>query len=143
MLPMAHVEQPGLQIMIANLAPSLRLRSRTYYYTSMLRSHFQDRKSQLKKVLQLATHVGTTADCWTNRRKSYIAVTVHWFDDKLHRKSACLGIRRIRGTHSYDVIAKSIESIHVEFGITDKVTATTTDNGSNFVKAFEVFGRSP
>ena len=139
MLPMAHVEQPSFQILMSTVAPSLRIRSRTFY-TNMLRSHFENRKVQLKKSLRLATYIGTTADCWTNRRKSYIAVTAHWYDDKLHRKSACLAIRRIRGTHSYDVIAKCIESIHIEYVITEKVTATTTDNGSNFVKAFEQFG---
>ena len=141
MLPVTHVEQPSFQILISSLAPSLRLRSRTFY-TNMLSSHFEDRKCQLKKSLRLATYVGTTADCWTNRRKSYIAVTAHWYDAKLHRKNACLAIRRIRGTHSYDLIAKCIESIHVEYAITGKVTATTTDNGSNFVKAFEQFGSS-
>ena len=135
---MAHVEQASFQALMASLAPSLRVRSRTFY-TNMLLTQFQERKEQLKKSLKSATHVATTADCWTNRRKSYIAVTVHWFNERLQRKSACLAIRRIRGAHTFDVIGRSIESIHVQFGISEKVTATTTDNGSNFVKAFEQF----
>ena len=32
--------------------------------------------------------------------------------------------------------------IHQEFGLTDKVVATTTDNGSNYRAAFEQFGSS-
>lgn len=33
-----------------------------------------------------------------------------------------------------------LEEIHEEFGISRKVVATITDNGSNFVKAFQQFG---
>jgi hypothetical protein len=44
------------------------------------------------------------------------------------------------GSHTYDVIAGVIDGIHREFGISSKVNVTVTDNGSNFLKAFKVFG---
>lgn len=38
-------------------------------------------------------------------------------------------------------IAPWLESIHLEYGLTkEKIVATVTDNGSNFVKAFKEFG---
>jgi len=37
----------------------------------------------------------------------------------------------------YDVLAQAINSIFLEYHIQNKVCATTTDNGSNFVKAFQ------
>ena len=37
---------------------------------------------------------------------------------------------------------KKLDSIHSEFGIENKVTVTVTDSGSNFLKAFAVFGKT-
>lgn len=57
------------------------------------------------------------------------------------RKSFAIACRRFPGTHSYDRIAKMIEEIHQSLEINrDKVVATVTDNGSNFVKAFRCCG---
>nr|CAH0102660.1 unnamed protein product [Daphnia galeata] len=58
-------------------------------------------------------------------------------------KSVCLAIRRVVGKCDYEVLAKLLESIHKEFEITAKITATVTDSGSNFVKAFRLFATNP
>ena len=65
-------------------------------------------------------------------------MTCHWIDHhSLKREQAVLACRRVKGSHSFDVIAKEIENIHRDFQIETKVVRTTTDNGSNFVKAFK------
>ena len=43
--------------------------------------------------------------------------------------------------HTFDILANVLCDINSSYGITHKVCATTTDNGSNFVKAFSVFGQ--
>ena len=48
-----------------------------------------------------------------------------------------LACKRLFGKHTYDNLAKAVQGVHMTFGITDKVVGTTTDNGSNFVKAFK------
>ena len=40
----------------------------------------------------------------------------------------------------YDVLAAKLEDIHTDYDIQAKIVMTTTDSGSNFVKAFSVFG---
>ena len=67
-------------------------------------------------------------------------MTANWLENDLKRRSACLAIRRVIGSHTYDVIAKEIHSIHKEFGIVNKVNCTITDSGSHFLKAFRIFG---
>lgn len=93
------------------------------------------------KCLENAKFASTTADCWTSHRKSYIGMTVTWLEDDLVRRSTCLGILPIKGLHTYDVLAKAIDNIHTEFGIGSKVNSVTTDDGSNFLKVSNTFGK--
>ena len=61
---------------------------------------------------------------------------------KFYSRSATIACCRLRGSHTFDVLAGALEDIHTEYAIR-QVTRTTTDNGSNFVKAFSVFDVSP
>lgn len=66
---------------------------------------------------------------------------MHWIEtESLERRGACLAVRQIRGSHTYDIIAKELEHINEEFCLTDKICFTVTDSGSNFIKAFKHFG---
>lgn len=70
--------------------------------------------------------------------RSYISTTGHWINpNNLERISILLAIKRLKGKHTYDVLAKAMESVYNEFDITNKITYSTTDNGSNFVKSFK------
>ena len=64
-------------------------------------------------------------------------MTVHWLDPLTrNRQHAVLACSRLKGRHTYDVLTEVLVDIHYKFNINEKVTRTTTDNGSNFVKAF-------
>jgi hypothetical protein len=142
--PLSEVENPEFRRLIEEVAeapadiivPSRRI------ITDRLEKRFVLAKDALKQKLQKVTHVCTTADGWSCRRRHYMGVTVHWLDpDTLARKSACLGIKRVKHKHTHDVIASTLSRLHAEFGLrVEKIVRTITDNGSNFVKAFDVFG---
>ena len=67
-------------------------------------------------------------------------MTVYWIDSHtLKHSKAAIACVRIKGRHTYDVLACKIEQIHASYSLTGKVRATITDNGSNFVKAFSVY----
>lgn len=44
------------------------------------------------------------------------------------------------GTQTFDILASVMNDIHSEYYICEKTVRTTTDNGSNFIQAFSVFG---
>lgn len=97
---------------------------------------------ETKLILQNVQYVCTTADIWSSKKRSFLGVTCHWLDsDTLQRKSVALACRRFSGTHSFDRIAELIDEIHGNFNLNyNKITATVTDNASNFIKAFKEFG---
>ncbi|GAA6089513.1 E3 SUMO-protein ligase ZBED1-like [Tachysurus ichikawai] len=65
----------------------------------------------------------------------------HWIEEEtLERKSVALACKRLRGRHTFDILASSLDDIHSQYHIRDKIVRTTTDSGSNFLKAFRVFG---
>jgi len=68
--------------------------------------------------------------------------TCHWISSTdLKRVSKALACRRFKGSHTYDRISDLINEIYLEFNLNpSKIIATDTDNGSNFVKAFKMFG---
>lgn len=96
--------------------------------------------SKVKQALEAVETVSTTVDVWTAHHRSYLGMTVHWIDSHtLKRCKAAIACVRIKGRHTYDVLACKIEQIHASYSLTGKVRATITDNGSNFVKAFSMY----
>ena len=101
---------------------------------------FEAMELKVKAALEVVDAVSTTADVWTGHNRSYLGMTVHWVDPTtLKRCKAALCCTRVVGRHTHDVLAAKIEHVHSSYGITRKVTATVTDKGSNFVKAFTTF----
>lgn len=117
----------------------MRVRTRPFY-SQLISSNYVAAKLQIVNAIKSVDFVCTTADCWSKRRRSYLGVTAHWLKTDLDRVSVCLGITRIVGQHTYDVLAKRLEAVHHSFGLTRaNLTETITDSGSNFIKAFQVF----
>jgi hypothetical protein len=94
-------------------------------------------------LLDDVDYVGTTADCWTAHHKAYLGMTLHWINKETRaREHAVLACRRLRGSHTFDILADAMTDTHSKFGVQDKVRRTTTDNASNFSKAFTQFGKA-
>lgn len=105
---------------------------------------FEEMEKKVKGALEAIDSVSTTADVWTAHNRTYCGMTVHWIDPvSLKHCKAAIYCTRVVGRHTYDVLAAKIEHIHGIYGLNGKVTATVTDNGSNFVKAFATFSLPP
>lgn len=68
-------------------------------------------------------------------------MTVTWLDKKtLERHGAVLGVKELKQAQTAEFLADAMLELHHEFGIQRKVVATTTDNVTNYVSAFNKFG---
>ncbi|KAL5232990.1 hypothetical protein ACI65C_000400 [Semiaphis heraclei] len=105
-------------------------------------TYYEKNKIELNENLKDAQFVCTTVDIWSGKKRSFLGVTCHWISSTdLKRVSKALACRRFKGSHTYDRISDLINEIHLEFNLNpSKIIATVTDNGSNFVKAFKMFG---
>lgn len=102
---------------------------------------YENFRANLMKILRFVDHVCLTADIWSIKTKSFLGVTLHWIDNlTLDRKSATISCARFKSPHTGERIAECIEVLTDELEVTQKVIATVTDNGSNFVKCFNEFG---
>uniref|UniRef100_A0A3Q2XDL1 Uncharacterized protein n=1 Tax=Haplochromis burtoni TaxID=8153 RepID=A0A3Q2XDL1_HAPBU len=95
-----------------------------YIVEEMLPINTVDSPSFRAIIKKILTSVNSDAN-----NRSYMGVTLHWISrTTLERHKFALACRRIQ-----------IENIHSSYGLLNKVVATVTDNGSNFVKAFQVY----
>lgn len=73
--------------------------------------------------------------------RGFLDVTVHWIDNYFKRRSAALACRRFKGANAFKCIKDLLLEIYSDFDIDPtKIVCSVTDNGSNFVKAFKIFG---
>lgn len=108
---------------------------------SDINSNYERIKTNLKTKIAEAKYVCTTADIWTNKSRSFLGVTIHFFDNNLERKSYLLAFRRIMGRHTHSALGEILLGVHKEFDIKRKIiTHVVTDGGSNFKKAFIIYG---
>ena len=140
LLPFRFVSLPGFTRIIKAISPKFNVISE-----STLKRRYADMASsilhKIKTILDDVSYVATTTDGWSMRGRAFIGLTVHWIDPHtIKRRCAALSCERLLGSHTYDALAGAISSVHTKFGITKKVVATTTDNASNFGKAFRMFG---
>ncbi|XP_076280283.1 uncharacterized protein LOC143209036 [Lasioglossum baleicum] len=142
MIPLKTVEDIYFRRMLKNqgISESVCSISRRTLGRAMAANHVKV-NNQIAQELKTVQFVCTTADIWFARRRSFFGVTLHWISSDYKIKSAALACRRFPGVHSFDRITDILTSIHAEFGLTrDKIVATVTDNATNFVKAFKLFG---
>lgn len=141
MLPLSTVESDSFRAITERIPVKAGARTPgRKTFAKYLDAEYTKMNKELMKTFEELEFLSTTADIWTAHNKGYLGVTAHWIDPQcLERNKAALACRRFKGRHTYDSIATELENIHSSFAISHKVTATVTDNGSNFVKAFKVY----
>lgn len=136
------VEQQGFIDLIQHLQPNVNVMSRNTVVNRIQKASLEMRNN-LKAEMSKIDFIGTTTDCWTAYRRGFLGVTAHWIDPQsMKRQCAALACKQMTGPHTFSALASALNEIHSEFNIRDKITRTTTDNGSNFIKAFKLYGQT-
>ncbi|KAL2097076.1 hypothetical protein ACEWY4_006283 [Coilia grayii] len=136
------VKQPRFIELVQHLQPNTNVMTRNTVVNKVMKAS-TDMKIKLKAALNEVEFIATTTDCWTAHRCGFIGVTAHWFNPQtMDRSCAALACKRLKGSHTFFALASTLNEIHTDFGIREKIVRTTTDNGSNFLKAFRIYGQS-
>lgn len=82
-----------------------------------------------------------TSDIWSRSNRSFIAVSVHFFESKsLQLKTKFIACEHFGSHHTHDKVAEKLSSIFERYGILNKVFFVTTDGAGEYVAAFKKFG---
>lgn len=104
---------------------------------------YDEHEASLKLIISQQKWICLTADIWSCKNRSFLGVSVHFMDNDLKRQSYVISCKDFPAPHNYETITESFQLIYSKFGInSESVIATVTDNASNFVKAFQIFGRN-
>ena len=138
---MSLVEAESFQQLVSTLSSGTCKSISRKIFSAKIDKQFEAVMINIKKALSSKDYVCTTADIWSQRKRSFLAMTAHVIDpDTLQREFFAIACERFLGTHSFDSIAEKIQELHDKIGLDyKKVTCTIIDNASNFAKTFRKF----
>lgn len=141
--PFRIVQSESLKNLLCSVAGRGVQMPSVYKIMAALDLRFSEMKIKLIAVLGNQQTVCLTADIWTHMRKSFLGISLHYIDEKWQRQSYILAFRYLNKRHTYDYLARVLNEIMVEYNLpNEKVSHIVTDGGSNFCKAFNVYGRN-
>ena len=137
--PFSMVEREGFKEVMAYVAPQYKIPSRMTF-TNLLDSKYKQLSFIYKEMLKKATDFTLTTDLWldTMQTRSFLGVTVHFRkEDTMH--SGILAVEQISVRHTAENLQQILRNLCEHWDIQkEKISAVTTDNASNIVKAIDL-----
>lgn len=86
-------------------------------------------RRKMKKIFGKVQFFTATSDVWTRSNVSFIAVTVHYFENNDFDKvqSKFIACEHFPGHHTHDRVATKLREILKRYGILERVYFITTD----------------
>lgn len=139
MQPFYTVEKPGFRQMIKKLDPKYVVPTRKYFSQTEIPMLYTHAMESVKQDLKHVEYFAATTDLWTSAADHpYLSLTVHFIGKSWELKSYCLDTVPLLIDHTGENIAETLNDVLANWNLDhNKLVATTTDNGSNFVAAFQ------
>ena len=141
MQPFHTVERQGFREMVHAFDPKYELPSRKYFSTTEIPKLYMDvKESIVKPAVQNAQYFSASTDLWTScSNHPYLSFTIHFLTKDWELKSYCLDTVPLFEDHTGQNIADALQDILANWELkAESLVVTTTDNGSNFVLAFQL-----
>lgn len=138
--PFSLVEHTGFNKLIKTIAPHYNMPSR-FTIKRLISDKFDLLSNNMKEKLDNKKCTLTT-DIWTDQQtRSFISVTVHFYDDNNDRLvfSGTIGVFLLEERHTGVNISNELKLICSEWNINDEnVIAVVADNAANITLAIEI-----
>lgn len=104
---------------------------------------YDEHVKNLEKTLSKQRWFCLTMDIWSCKNRSFLGVSIHYIDEQtFERNSFVLICQDFPSPHTHEHIAERLQILYHRFSLKpSSIVASVTDNGSNFVCTFKVFGR--
>lgn len=98
-------------------------------------------KSHLHSTLKDLTSVSTAVDTWSVHRKTFMVAIVNWIDSTdFQRVSNVISCDIFNGAVSNEHFIERLQQIYNEYGISEKIVATVTNNNRQYEKCESING---
>lgn len=140
--PFEIVEDPGFITYSNSIRPEYDVPCRKTI-TNYIEKEYCKKKDELKKELEHIEFAAVTTDGGSSTNAvSFQDVNVHFIDSNWEMKSATLAVTENKGEHTAARYREITDDIVEEFGLSDKIVLTVTDNENKMRAAFNDEERS-
>ena len=138
MQPFYTVDKKGFRDLLEKLDPRYKLPTRRHFVDYEFPALYSEVKEMVICAMSGVKYYSGTTDLWTSTSNHpYLSLTIHFINQQWELHSFCLDTVPLFKDHTGETIADAIQDILLNWGLSvDNLVATTTDNGSNFVRAF-------
>lgn len=140
--PISVVDGEGFKFLMEVAEPRFTVPSRTYFTNTLLPAMYVDVQQKVRVVLSAANYCSVTTDLWTSKyqTRAYITLTCHLIDDDWNLNSFVLTTSEVAEDHTSENLVTVLDTLMKEWEIRETVVGTSTDNGSNIIKAVKEMG---
>lgn len=113
------------------------------FFSLFFQAMAECQREEFRESFKGVQYFCATSDIWSRSNRSFIAVTVHYFENNtLEIRSKFVACEHFPGRHTHDRVASKLKSILERFNILDRVNFVTTDGAGEYTAAFKYFGQN-